>query len=229
MVKEFTDSTGTASPYQLHPSNSGGTSGLLVYLHGDGAYSYNNADSMQTMRAVAAKHNLTMIVPLVPSGSSESWWQAPDRNGTWLRELIENVAYGQYQIDKNRVVLSGFSGGTDFLSRYFMSGHWDILPCGGGAVLMGGGGRPFKVKNGGFSTAFKNNVNLHYYTGLQDNGVVSNQCNSTYDALETSREGAAYYTQQGFSVSSSNPAGTDHCNVDQAKIVDQQVGGTLLS
>ncbi len=225
VVASFTASNGVTSEYRLYPADGPGPSGLILYLHGDGAYSYNNPGSLANLRRVAAEQNMALLVPLVPNGAEKAWWKQPERHTVFVHDLMQSIVFDQYQVDKSRVVLSGFSGGTDFLSLYYIPSYWETLECGGGAVLLGGGGKPFQeISSGGFNDNIKANFRLHYYTGQDDNGVITDDCDSDYDALETSRAGAAYYTNQGFQVTSEHPDGINHCNVSDAAIVDQQIG-----
>lgn len=56
-----------------------------------------------------------------------------------MQALINQVAYSGYNIDKTKILFSGYSGCAEFLSYYYVSAYSSTF-CGGGAMISGGGG-----------------------------------------------------------------------------------------
>lgn len=139
----FADSTGRRSSYHLYAAGLtlSRPVGLLVFLHGDGGSHFRNTRTLKQIVAKGKAANLIGLAVLTPDTSSRTWWRQSDRNAVYLGELIENL-YARYNIDRRRVLLTGFSGGADFTARYFVP-HFSSKLCGGGAVPFGGGGPPY--------------------------------------------------------------------------------------
>ena len=143
-TKTFTSSNGREGEYMIYPvSNS---KGILLWLHGDGAFEYQNPKSKEYLEGskgikhVAKDKNLTLVVPKTPSTKYDTWWEEGDLNSDYLIELIQSLPH------HDNLWIGGFSGGAEITSYWLIEKLKDIDIKKGGAVLFGGGGSP-KVEN----------------------------------------------------------------------------------
>lgn len=210
----FTDSGGLAGTYHLYGAGlptSG--AGLVVHLHGDGAYEYlNPTDNYclagnRGMVAVAKAKGYALLVPKAPDTTGTvTWWEAGARNAQWLAELMQSV-YATYGIDNSKVWLVGYSGGAEFISYYFVPAYGKARIAGGGALILGGGGGPPAVTPVGWDSTFKAAFPMSWVTGGQDDGTYSDD---GFDALTAASAGRTYYQGQGFTTTLQTPAGIGH-------------------
>ncbi|MGW2096088.1 hypothetical protein ACWCOR_27990, partial [Promicromonospora sukumoe] len=84
--------------------------GLLVHLHGDGAFEFNNPTNPWMLGGpngiveVAKAKNMLVICPLTPDDTNVNWWEwsGQEQNTRWLVSLIEALC-GAYNIDRQRI------------------------------------------------------------------------------------------------------------------------------
>lgn len=207
--QSFTASNGLTSQYHrfaqdIDPTHS---VGLMMQFHGDGAYEFHNPNSSYSLggekglRAQAKNHNMILVVALTPDTQGEvTWWESGSENADYARDLIQSVAYDQYNIDTTRVWLVGYSGGAQFITQFLLPLHSSLFD-GGGSVVFGGGGKPY-VKEQPFAASLRNQFPMHWYTGADDT--------VDFDALQAAKKGVAYYTDQGFQTSYEWPPGVNH-------------------
>jgi predicted esterase len=213
----FTASNGLTSKYHLYGANLSWAQavGLAVILHGDGGGFYQNpgwgADDM--IKVLRAENMLTINV-LTPDASTKTWWKNGDKNDEFLAELIEEEVLKRYKIDRDRVLIIGYSGGADFTTIYYLPGHGEKY-CGGGALLFGGGTPPWKSVS--FGPAFIKRFKLHFYTGQND------------QYLSNAKKGSQKYTDLGFTVTTEWPAGIHHTNIPFGKVLQEQLTKGLMS
>lgn len=193
--------------------------GLLLHFHGDGASGYG----VKEIAAAAKQKNLITVAMDSPGGST--WWQSGSSNAEWVKSLLENVIYKQYNIDRSKVVLVGYSGGAQFITKYLIPGQPSLF-CGGAAIMFGGGGSPGGGEDGGNST-LSSTMKMHWYTGQDDNGSGSGASSDGYDALSDSDRGAQYYKSQGYTTTVEHPSGVNHNNIDFGEVVSQQLSRLL--
>jgi predicted esterase len=219
--QEFTDSAGSTSRYHLYSEAAAAntSSGLLLHMHGDGAYEFENPDSgaLADISEHATDHNLVMMGLLTPDSSTTTWWQNGDTNSVWVRELLQNVAFTNYNIDRSRIWLVGYSGGSQFITKFMVPDNSDLI-CGGGAVIFGGGGS--SSLDSSFNPTFVQNFKMHWYTGQDDIGA---NASDGYDAYSDAQRGSATYEEAGFPVTTEHPAGVGHGGLPFGEVVGAQL------
>ena len=206
--QSFTASNGLSSQYHVYADGLPADEpvGILLQFHGDGAYEFQNPSSSYALGgsdgvvAQAREHGMITVPVLTPdTDGSVTWWEQGAENADFVRDLLDQL-YGQYNIDQERVWLVGYSGGSQFITQYFLPQHSAMIG-GGGSVVFGGGGAPFGAAwtaDAGLTADFP----MHWYTGQDDNG--------SYDALQDANKGSAWYGGQGFATSLETPAGVAH-------------------
>ncbi|MCZ2822211.1 hypothetical protein O2V63_17865 [Modestobacter sp. VKM Ac-2977] len=205
--------------------------GLLVYVDGTGEYGFENPSASYSLGgvngvvAVAKRHNMILLTPSSPNRSCECWERGdPTGYSDHLAALIESV-YGQYDIDRDRVWLGGYSTGAQLMTRFLFPRHPELM-TGGGTIVIGGGGAPV-VTADTFPEALKAGMHMHWDTGELDtdtNGSAPgglNALNGPYGA----KVGEAWYADRGFQTSHSYPAGVGHARNGQfGTIIDGVLG-----
>ena len=218
----FTASNGKSSTYHRYaaglPHNQ--AIGLVVQLHGDGAFEYDNPTSTYMLggtegivRQARARKMLT-VAALSPDTTGEvTWWESGAPNSVYLRDLIQSVYTRYPNIDKSRVWFATYSGGSQQFTQYFMP-QFSSTMGGGGAMIFGGGGDPGDVSSPVTETIYadtlKSNFDMIWYTGLDDDGTLEADSPGLYDALSDSQAGRAHYQGKGFTTVLNNPAGVNH-------------------
>ena len=191
--------------------------GLLVHFHGDGAFEYNNPTNAwmlggtNGMIAHAKARNMILLVPLTPDdavGRFTWWtWYGKEENPRYARDLIAYIL-GRYKIDKKRIWLSGYSGGSQFITRYLLP-HFgvDLGIVGGGFICFGGGQAP-AASFSPYNPAFKAAWHCRWVVGALDDGTESGS--DGFNAIAAANAGAAWYAGQGFVTEVTQLAGKGH-------------------
>ena len=102
----------------IYPINN--SKGILLWLHGDGAFEYFNPESKEYLegskgiRQVAKDKNLTLVVPKAPSTKYDTWWKKENLNSNYLIELIQSFPNHDY------LWIGGFSGGAEITSYWLI-------------------------------------------------------------------------------------------------------------
>ena len=102
----------------IYPINN--SKGILLWLHGDGAFEYCNPESKEYLegskgiRQVAKDKNLTLVVPKAPSTKYDTWWKKENLNSNYLIELIQSFPNHDY------LWIGGFSGGAEITSYWLI-------------------------------------------------------------------------------------------------------------
>ncbi|MFH5824942.1 hypothetical protein [Georgenia sp. AZ-5] len=209
--QSFTASNGMTSQYHVYASDVSTDEpvGLMLQFHGDGAYEFKNPSSSYSLGgsegivAQAREHGMITVPVLSPDKQgSVTWWESGAENADYVADLLSHL-YDQYDIDTERVWLVGYSGGSQFITKFFMPEHSDLVD-GGGSVVFGGGGVPGGGSQG-FDAGLTPDFPMHWYTGMKDNGS-----GGSYNALRDAQNGSAWYDGQGFATTLETPAGVDH-------------------
>ena len=77
------------------------------------------------------------------------------------------AALQQYPGGADNIWLAGYSGGSQFITQFYLPLHGDRLP-GGGAVLFAGGGEPYSVTPRPVSARQRAAFPMFWYTGAGD-------------------------------------------------------------
>jgi len=219
----FTGSNGLASTYHRYAAGLPHDQriGLLVQLHGDGAFEIENPDSVYMLGGdegivrQARARKMLCVAALTPdfADADVTWWEDGEANAVYLRDLILSV-YARYpNINRGRVWFATYSGGSQQLTQFFMPVHSSTM-AGGGAMIFGGGGDLASSGDpqveGVYADALKAGFPMVWYTGLDDDGTLEANSPGLYDALTDSQEGSAHYNGKGFRTTLVNPAGVNH-------------------
>lgn len=193
--------------------------GVIYHLHGDGAFEYESPEySVSCMAEVARQHNMLLVVPRTPDRVGElTWWEHLDRNAEWFRALVEQRVLADYDVDRSRTWLTGYSGGAQFISQELLADHIDLVP-GGGAIMMAGGQAP-REASGDPGGSQLEDLRLHWDVGTADDG---SDPKAPFDALSAARAGHAWYERQGYDHAVIRyRRGVDHFDLPYAGILDR--------
>ena len=205
----YTDSQGTRSNYHFYPSGRD-NAGLLVHLDGDGQYGHDNPRSSYALAGSAGivarghAHGFDVLSVRTPS-ADKTWWTSCAPNTAYLNDLLAHIR-GTY--DSGPLWLSGFSGGSEFLSVCFIPSQANRLGA-QGVVMFGGGGRAWPPEEP-FTAQTLSTMSMHWITGLEDTAANSRE---GYDALGRAQSGYAYYLAAGVNSTGTWPEGIDHYNI----------------
>lgn len=212
----FTDSHSVSGTYHVWQGGipADGAAGLVLYFHGDGAFEHLNPSFNYGMYGnrglpqVANAKGYIFVSALSPDVTGTvTWWESGAQNSDYAADLLQHLITA-YNINTNRVWLSGYSGGAVFITEWFLP-EYSSLILGGGAVIIGGGNVPNAgATNNGFSSGFKSSFEMHWLTGAQDEGTYTGD---GYDAIGAATAGKAYYQGQGFATAElTSPLGHGH-------------------
>ncbi len=195
--------------------------GVVVRLHGDGAYEYHHPEyRLDGLAAVAAEDNKILVAPLTPDSATTTWWRDSEANADWLADLLEQRILPEYGVDRSDVWWMGYSGGAEILARELIATEPQLVT--GGAIMLGGGGRPWGVDSAAVTAAADQVGPLTWVTGTADDG---RDPRSPVNAYEAAREGAAWYRDHGFGpIVESYPPGVDHFGLDDVSVLRTALG-----
>lgn len=172
---------------------------LVLHLHGDGYQEYTNmADGVTTSVAyeyekIAKNNGALFVLPRTPDTTNGTWYTLAS-SGNWLASYI-NWLKGQYNIDLNRVFVSGFSGGAESITYTLYADHSNIW-TGGAAMILGGGGASGLSFGVTPTAAFKEKQLMRWFVG--ENDVAGATEPATWSAKDAATEGEAFYRNAGF-------------------------------
>jgi poly(3-hydroxybutyrate) depolymerase len=192
--------------------------GVVFRLHGDGAYEYEHPEhKVSCLAEVARSHNAVLVAPRTPDRQGEpTWWEDLDGNAEWFLALAEQRIFAEYDLDRSRTWLHGYSGGAEFISYELLADRADFLQ-GGGAVLSGGGGAPSTGTSEPTQEQLEQLV-LHWDVGLEDDGT---DPWAPFDALSAAAAGHAWYEDAGWARTSVRyREGVDHFELPEARVLD---------
>lgn len=189
--------------------------GAVIRLHGDGAYEYENSDTLVTcLAAVASAHNMIMVQPLTPS-EDRTWWTDLIQNTRWLEALHQERILPEHEVASDQVWWMGYSGGAEMISYGLLPYAGETVS--GGAIMIGGGGAPNATSDTAVPTERRGDLRLHWATGRRDDGE---DPAATFDARTASREGAQFYRDLGFgNVTTDFERDDDHFTIDSINIL----------
>lgn len=210
-------SGGITSSYHIYASGLDWTKkvGILIYGDGSGEYGLENPTQSYLMGgtsgliAVAKKHNMILLTPQAPGtgcpdGGGVCWYATSSgitraQKTQWSFDLIKYV-YSQYNIDKSRVAVGGYSSGAQWTSQQIIPAYGPQIMSDGVFVPISYGGAP--VLSTTFTTSFKNNVVGSWDCGTADSAYTS----SSYGAIG----GYNWYTNNGFVTENRWVSGVGH-------------------
>ncbi len=193
--------------------------GVVFRLHGDGAWEFESPEyNVSCLAEVARAHNMILVVPRTPDRSGDAtWWEEREPNAAWFRALVEERLLADYDIDRSRTWLTGYSGGAQLIGQELLADHVDLVP-GGGAILLGGGQGPRGAEAEPTRSQLRG-LRLHWDVGRDDDGT---DPRATFDALGAARHGHRWYERAGYdNVSLRVREGVDHFELPDVRILDE--------
>lgn len=224
-VEETFTHAGVSSTYRVYDSAVDDTRpvGVLVRLHGDGAYEYDHSPTfVACLAAVAASHNLALVIPRTPSADL-TWWTQLSRNADWLQALHREKIRRIDAVDPGNVWWMGYSGGAEMITYGLLPTRGGTVT--GGALMVGGGGAPDRGDlSGPVPEERRADLPLIWATGAHDDG---SDPAAEFDALGASREGAEFYRGLGFdAVKTDFTREADHFTIDQVNVLHEALSGS---
>lgn len=189
--------SGQTATYHVWADSLTAGAGLLIWLHGDGAYEHANPTSSYVFGgadgvvAQARERGYITISAKTPSGD-DTWWNLGLSRANYLLALVDHLRRG-YAVHPARVILAGYSGGAQQVTQYFMNRYGEAMSAGGGLVAFGGGQRPDTTMQ--YSHAVKTRVPVRWVVGENDTAANSPE---NFDARGIATTAEAWYRAQGF-------------------------------
>lgn len=189
--------------------------GLVIQLHGDGAWEFDNPEyKLDAMNEFARDNGLLLMSAHTPDHATNTWWQDGEANSMWLSQLLEDEVYREYPIDRSRIWISSYSGGSELATNWFLADQAETI-CGGGAVISGGGTTSaYMIGDVEWPVRMRENFALHFYTGTADTAENSGE---GFDAYSASVEAVVYFNSIGFTATECHPTGTHHDELDEVR------------
>jgi predicted peptidase len=193
--------------------------GLMLYLHGDGAEEFNEGRysiDLYWLSKVAKRNNLLLAALKTPS-EDLTWWKSGLINSQYIKDFIVDYIFKNFTINKDRVLLVGYSGGAEIITSSFLKTYGQYFFT-GGAILLGGGSALIKPDDEEvyYRSSFINSFKLHFFSGTEDymNDYVTYSMNYFYD--------------RGFYVTYEFPEGENHYYFPLADVVSDQLNNGFL-
>lgn len=159
---------------------------LLLALHGDEGKPDYIFSSFQTMQS-DSNGAFILVAPRAPFGGG-SWYQATSSHETFINAVIAKLL-GLYNIDQDRIWVTGWSGGATFLSYYAIK-RQDILAA--VVFYMGGGG-------GGSYSPAPNSCKIPCRWVVGTNDFLYSMAKKKYNALTQSGHATVWIDLPGVS------------------------------
>lgn len=195
-------SNGLTSDYHVFASglDTSKPIGILMWADGTGGYGYDNPNSSYQLggsngiKAIAKKHNLVLVTPNAPApgcdGGDNCWFDsnvsAAAAKAKWSSDLMTKIK-GQYNIDKSKVVVGGYSSGAQWTTQHFLPAHGEEQSVDLAVPIAYGGAPRVAMKA---SAEWKNDLKVFWDTGTNDAAYTS----QSWGAVG----GYNWYTQNGF-------------------------------
>lgn len=201
---------GRTVSYHVYSANTADPKGVVYYLDGDGQWGFDNPNSQYALGGsngivAQARSRGFVTVAIRTPDSSGTWWRNGRDNADVVNSVMDQMA-AQLKLDSSdQEWLTGFSGGAQQITQYFLPEYPDAIDR-GGFVVFGGGGAPIAT-DAGISRMASRDVHGHWYTGAADTAANSDE---GYDAVGYARAGERAYSNRGVSTSSQYPAGVGH-------------------
>lgn len=200
--------------------------GLVVRLHGDGAWEYDNPQySTACMAAVAASHNMVLLQPKSPEtpapGQQVTWWRDMSNNHNWVISLVNHYLATNPSVDRNNIVWMGYSGGAEFISYSLLAKPTGLVNR--ATIMAGGGGANQYTRISGTPDPARQNAKHLWVVGTRDNGTTAQD---PFDALSAAHRGHDYYSSRGFNTSREILDGVGHRDLPHPVILDRVLSST---
>jgi len=210
----YTNGT-SSSTYNLYADHLEGRRphGILFHLHGDGALEYREPQwtTIPAYERIAEEHDLLLVVPRTPDTTgSITWWEG-EASARYAADLFTHLGT-RYDLDLDRVYLTGYSGGAEAITYKFMDAYSDRF-TGGAAVIVGGGGAStWRQPTRPLAAVLKDDFPMHWVVGADDTPARGGASGS-FDAVKAARTGEAHYRGLGMRTSLTIEPGMDHWEI----------------
>lgn len=167
--------------------------GAVFYFDGDGTTRTEQPEGpfATRMAEVAAETNRAFVFVEAPNGSRS--WRAGNTAAT--AEAVRQFATTNITPTTDAgVLMAGYSGGAEFLSRHLLREGLDWLPAGSGAAFIGGGGtygQPIAE-----ATPATDDHELTWIVGERDGAWATDS--GSWSAREAAAQAQAEYREAGY-------------------------------
>lgn len=133
---------GQTSTYHVWANGLRAGAGLLIWLHGDGAWEHTNHTNPYVFGGPAgvvaqARARGYITVSALTPATDKTWWNLGLSRANYLLVLLDHLRRG-YAVNPGRVILAGYSGGAQQIMQYWMNRYAEALAGGGGLIAFGG-------------------------------------------------------------------------------------------
>ena len=188
--------------------------GAVFYFDGDGTARAEQPEGSFAIRLaeVAAETNRAFVFVEAPNGTRS--WRAGDTAAT--AEAVRQFATTNITPTTDAgVLMAGYSGGAEFLSRSLLREGMDWLPAGSGAAFIGGGGtygQPIAQ-----ATAATDDLDLTWVVGHRDGAWASDS--GAWSALDAATQAETEFRQAGYDQAQRITTAGAHTDYDIPAIV----------
>lgn len=192
--------------------------GAVFYFDGDGTTRTEQPDGpfATRMAEVAAETNRAFVFVEAPSTSRS--WRAGNTAAT--AEAVRQFATTNITPTTDAgVLMAGYSGGAEFLSRSLLREGMDWLPAGSGAAFIGGGGtygQPIAE-----ATPATDDLDLTWVVGHRDGAYASDS--GPWSALDAAAQAETEYREAGYDQAQRITTAGAHTDYDIPAIVAERL------
>ena len=188
--------------------------GAVFYFDGDGTARAEQPEGRFATRLaeVAAETNRAFVFVEAPNGTRS--WRAGDTAAT-AAAVREFATTNITPTTDAGVLMAGYSGGAEFLSRSLLREGMDWLPAGSGAAFIGGGGtygQPIAE-----ATAATDDLELTWVVGNRDGAYATDA--GSWSAQAAAGQAQAEYREAGYDEAQRITTAGAHTDYDIPAIV----------
>ncbi|MFI7743765.1 hypothetical protein [Kocuria rhizosphaericola] len=193
-------------------------SGAVFYFDGDGTARAEQPEGRfaTRMAEVAADTNRAFVFVEAPHGTRS--WRAGNTEAT--AEAVRQFATTNITPTTDAgVLMAGYSGGAEFLSRGLLREGMDWLPAGSGAAFIGGGGtygQPIAA-----ATAATDDLELTWVVGDRDGAWATDS--GSWSAQAAAAQAEAEYREAGYDQAQRITTAGAHTDYDIPALVAEQL------
>lgn len=192
--------------------------GAVFYFDGDGTTRTEqpNGPFATRMAEVAAETNRAFVFVEAPNGTRS--WRAGDTAAT-AAAVRQFATTNITPTTDAGVLMAGYSGGAEFLSRSLLREGMDWLPAGSGAAIIGGGGtygQPIAE-----ATPATDDLDLTWVVGHRDGAYASDS--GPWSALDAAAQAETEYREAGYDRAQRITTAGAHTDYDIPAIVAERL------
>lgn len=190
--------------------------GAVLYFDGDGTTNFERPDRayIQSIARAARSDNKVLVFLEAPNVPRNWWEHGISKTADAVTEMTKVKVLPDLD---DEVLLTGYSGGAEFLSFGVMNKDPDWLPANSGALMIGGGGTyGYRIQNADSKT---DDFTMRWVVGDQDG--VGATFPAEWSAYAASAEAVQDYKAAGFKKSTRTVVPGDHHDYDWAGLISQ--------